>query len=94
MNDTFKDPQETPPKNKSLWIKTRLIPILLLIFIVGIVVSVFLVYKYNPDMIEQLKGYGYLGVFLISVILNASIVLPVGNFVVIAALGATCLLPP
>jgi membrane protein YqaA with SNARE-associated domain len=60
-----------------------------IIFIVGIVVAVFLAYKYNPDMIEDLKGYGYLGSFIISVILNASVVLPVGNFVVIAALGAT-----
>jgi membrane protein YqaA with SNARE-associated domain len=61
----------------------------MLLFIVGIVIGVFLVYKYNPDMIENLKGYGYLGSFIISIILNASVVLPVGNFVVIAALGAT-----
>ena len=89
MNDTDKEPQETPPGCKPSWIKTRLLPILMLIFIVGIVIGVFLAYKYNPGMIENLKGYGYLGAFIISIILNASVVLPVGNFVVIAALGAT-----
>lgn len=89
MNDTDKETQETPPSCKPSWIKTRLLPILMLVFIVGIVIGVFLAYKYNPNMIEDLKGYGYLGSFIISVILNASVVLPVGNFVVIAALGAT-----
>jgi uncharacterized membrane protein YdjX (TVP38/TMEM64 family) len=89
MNDTDKEPQENQLPCKPSWIKTRLLPILMLLFIVGIVVGVFLAYKYNPDMIENLKGYGYLGAFVISVILNASVVLPVGNFVVIAALGAT-----
>ncbi|MFA5761750.1 MAG: VTT domain-containing protein [Dehalococcoidales bacterium] len=89
MNETDKDSQETPPQCKPSWIKTRLLPISMLIFIVAIVVGVFVAYRYNPDMIEDLKGYGYLGSFIISVILNASVVLPVGNFVVIAALGAT-----
>ncbi len=89
MNDTDKEPQETRPQCKPSWVKARLLPILMLVFIIGIVVAVFLAYKYNPDMIEDLKGYGYLGSFIISVILNASVVLPVGNFVVIAALGAT-----
>ncbi|MDD4874153.1 MAG: VTT domain-containing protein [Dehalococcoidales bacterium] len=89
MNDAPENPQEISTKSNASWIKTRLLPVFMLIIVVGIVVGVFLLYKYNPDMIEQLEGYGYLGVFLISIILNASIVLPVGNFVVIAALGAT-----
>ena len=89
MNDTDKKPQKTLLICKHSWIKTRLLPILMLVFIVGIVIGVFLANKYNPDMIEDLKGYGYLGSFIISVILNASVILPVGNFIVIAALGAT-----
>jgi len=89
MDDSSKEQPETPPACKPSWIKTRLLPILTLTFIVGIVVGVFLIYQYNPEMIENLKGYGYLGSFIISVLLNASVILPVGNFVVIAALGAT-----
>jgi membrane protein YqaA with SNARE-associated domain len=89
MDDKSKDLQVFPPKDKSSWVKTRLIPILTLVLIVGIVIGVFVAYKYNPNLIEDLKGYGYLGAFLIIIILNASVILPVGNFVVIAALGAT-----
>ncbi|MFA5629399.1 MAG: VTT domain-containing protein [Dehalococcoidales bacterium] len=89
MNETEKDSQETPAECKPSWVKTRLFPILMLTFIVAIVVGVFLAYKYNPNLIEDLKGYGYLGTFVISVILNASVVLPVGNFAIIAVLGAT-----
>ena len=47
------------------------------------------VYANHPDRIQQLKGYGYLGVFLISIVLNATVILPAGNILVIAALGAT-----
>jgi membrane protein DedA with SNARE-associated domain len=87
MNDTDKESQETRLPCKPSWIKTRLFPILMLLFIVGIVVAAFFANKHG--MIDNLKGYGYLGSFIISIILNASVVLPVGNFVVIAALGAT-----
>lgn len=87
MNDSDKEPQETQLPCKPSWIKTRLLPILMLLFIVGIAVGVFLVNKYNPNWTENLQGYGYLGSFIISVILNASVILPVGNFAVIALLG-------
>ncbi len=89
MKDNPKEPQKQPAKHKNSWVKTRLIPIIMLVLIVGIIIGVFVAYKYNPNLIEDLKGYGYLGTFIISVILNASIVLPVGNFVAMAALGAT-----
>ena len=87
MDDTSKDQQEIPAKCKSSWVKSRLLPILMLVFIVGIVVGAFLAYQHG--MIDKLKGYGYLGTFIISVILNASVILPIGNFAVMAFLGAT-----
>ena len=70
-----------------LWVTTRLIPILLLIMVVCIVGLVFYVYKFRPDLIEELKGLGYLGVFIISVTCNAVIILPVGNIVLMAAMA-------
>jgi len=73
---------------KSSWVKTRLIPVLGLLAIVGIVIGVFLLYKYHPEKIEELQEFGYLGAFLISLTLNATIVLPAGNFLIIATLGA------
>jgi membrane protein YqaA with SNARE-associated domain len=70
------------------WVRNRLLPLLGLLLIIGIVVGVFYFYRSYPERIEELKGYGYLGAFLISLLLNATIVLPAGNFLVLAALGA------
>ncbi|MBI4187342.1 MAG: VTT domain-containing protein [Chloroflexi bacterium] len=66
----------------------RAIAILGLLFVVAITVGVFYFYKTYPDRISDLKAYGYLGAFLISLIFNATIILPAGNFVVVATLGA------
>ena len=73
---------------KGNWLNGKLIPVLVLLFVIAIVVGIFYLYKNYPGKIDELKAYGYSGVFLISLILNASVILPVGNIVVIATLGA------
>jgi membrane protein YqaA with SNARE-associated domain len=73
---------------KGGWVRNRLLPMLGLLLIIGIVVGIFYFYRSYPERIEALEGYGYLGAFLISLILNATIVLPAGNFLVLATLGA------
>lgn len=73
-------------KNERL--KRRLFPVLSLPFVIGIVVGVFYVYTNYPDKIESLKALGYPGAFLISIILNATVLLPVGNIAIIITLGA------
>ena len=75
-------------EKKDSWVKTRLIPLLGLLVVVAIVVGVFYLYRYHPEKVEQLEEFGYLGAFLISLTLNATIVLPAGNFLIIATLGA------
>jgi len=70
------------------WVRNRLLPILGLVLVIGIVVGVFFFYRGYPERVEALEGYGYLGVFFISVLLNATIVLPAGNFLVLATMGA------
>ena len=70
------------------WVRNRLLPIAGLVLIIGIVVGVFFFYRSYPERIEALEGYGYLGAFIISVLLNATIVLPAGNFLVLATMGA------
>ncbi len=69
-------------------LEKRLIPVLTLLLAVAIVVGVFYFYRNYPDRVSELKTYGYSGIFLISLILNATIILPVGNIIVIATLGA------
>jgi membrane protein YqaA with SNARE-associated domain len=70
------------------WVQRRLLPILSIVMVVSIVAAVLYVYRTNPDLIGRLEEYGYLGAFLISMLLNATVVLPAGNFLVLAALGA------
>jgi len=73
---------------KGHWFKRNLIPILTLLLVIGISVGIFLFYRSSPERLETLEGYGYLGAFLISLTFNATVILPAGNVLVMAALGA------
>ena len=75
------------------WIRKRLVPLASLLAALAIVITVGYIYLRNPHFFDNLKAYGYLGVFIISVILNATIIIPVSNMTVIMALGATMPLP-
>lgn len=87
-------PEESPPaavptSANGSWVQRRLLPVLSITFVVAVVAGVLIIYNTNPDLVGQLKEYGYLGAFIISALLNATVVLPAGNFLVLAALGAT-----
>ncbi len=86
---TCQQPGVTGPQSIRVWLSRRLIPILSLLFIVALVVGIFILNRDYPHLIEGLQRYGYLGAFLISIALNATLVLPAGNFLILAALGAT-----
>ena len=75
------------------WLRKRLIPLSGLIIAIAIIVGVVYIYWQNPHIFRELQGYGYLGAFVISVILNATIIIPVSNMAIIMALGATLPLP-
>ena len=64
------------------------IPIAFALGIIGLVAGIFYFYRNYPERVATLKDYGYLGAFLISLTLNATVVLPAGNFLMLAALGA------
>ena len=69
-------------------VKKIVIPLLTLLLVVGITVGIFYFYRQYPGRIEELEAYGYLGAFLISLTLNATVILPAGNFLIISAFGA------
>jgi membrane protein YqaA with SNARE-associated domain len=71
------------------WLKKRFIPLAGLLVAIVIIVGVVYVYRQDPEIFQKLQGYGYLGAFGISVILNATVIVPVSNMTVIIALGAT-----
>ncbi len=70
-------------------LRNRIIPLLALLLVIAIMVGIYYFYRNYPDRVAQLKDYGYLGAFLISLILNATVILPAGNILVLAVLGAT-----
>ncbi len=69
-------------------LRGKLIPLLGLLFVIAITVGIFYFYQQYPNKVDELKGYGYLGAFLISLTLNATVILPTGNVVILSALAA------
>ncbi len=58
------------------WLKGRLIPILTIILVITITIGAYFVYGRHPERLIELKNYVYWGAFLISLIGNATIILP------------------
>ncbi len=75
------------------WLRKRIIPLAGLILVIAIMAGVLYFNMRCPERIEELKNYGYLGAFIISIVFNATIILPAGNMLIQMALGATVLSP-
>ena len=85
-----------PPNNdkpagieKRRWLKARVIPLLVLLLVIAITVGIFILTQRYPEKVEQFESYGYLGIFLVSLISNATVILPVPGILVIAPLVVT-----
>ena len=68
-------------------LKRKFIPLLTLLLVIAITVGLLYFYKNYPARVDELKDYGYWGAFLISLIFNATVILPVPS-IPIFALGA------
>jgi uncharacterized membrane protein YdjX (TVP38/TMEM64 family) len=75
------------------WPRRHLAPILSLVLVAGIITAIFIIYFTRPDVLDDLEGYGYLGAFVVSIVLNGTVLLPVGNMPLMASLGATLPVP-
>lgn len=65
-------------------LKTKLIPIAIFTIIIALTVSLF-IYR---DLVSHLENLGYLGAFIIGIIANATIILPMPGLLLIFAMGA------
>jgi membrane protein YqaA with SNARE-associated domain len=85
MNET----NEKKPGKKGViaWLRKRIVPLAGLLVTIAIVAGIGYLYLKNRDIFENLQAYGYLGAFIISVVLNATIILPVSNMTVMMAIG-------
>jgi len=76
-----------PHRRFVAWVKKSSIPLVGLLGALAIFVTVGWLYLRYPEFFESLKGYGYLGVFVISLILNATVIIPVSAMAIISSLG-------
>jgi len=86
---SFFTPRTLGGMRRLIWFKRRVLPALGLLVAIAIMVGIFYLYWQNPYIFRELRAYGYLGAFIISVILNATIILPVSNMAIMMTLGAT-----
>jgi len=76
------------------WLKKNLIPLLTLLLVIGITVGIFYFYQHYTIRVDELEAYLYLAPFLISLTFNATVILPAGSILTIAAFGALPTLSP
>lgn len=67
-------------------VRKIIIPLLTLLLVIAITVVLFY-YGRKPEVVAELKGYGYLGAFLISLIGNGTILLPGIVLPILSGLG-------
>jgi membrane protein YqaA with SNARE-associated domain len=84
VSNSFSNKMKTEV-GRGRWFKDKIIPPLVIIFVIAITVILFL-YR---ERVSELGNYGYLGAFLVSMIGNATIILPTPSFLVLIALGAS-----
>jgi uncharacterized membrane protein YdjX (TVP38/TMEM64 family) len=75
---------DRPAERKRDRLRNKVIPLLLLLLVIAITVGIFL-YR---EQIAELKEYAYLGAFLISLLGNATVILPVPVPLILAELAA------
>ena len=66
-------------------VKRIIVSLLILLVVIAISVVIFI----SRDKVVELKGFGYAGAFLVSLVSNATIVLPAPGILIIMALGAS-----
>jgi membrane protein YqaA with SNARE-associated domain len=69
------------------WFKKHYLALLGLLLTLGIIAAVSVVYFKNPNIFEELKGYGYAGVFVASVFMNATLIIPVSFMAILMAMA-------
>lgn len=68
-------------------LRRTLFPVLIFVFVIAVIVSLQLVYGRHPERLIELKNYVYWGAFLISLVGNATIILPGAVLLILANMG-------
>ena len=76
--------QRNNKADKGFWSRERYLQILALLFVLALCTILLL----HREKVAELGAFGYLGVFLISLITCSTIVVPVPGWIIVATLGA------
>ncbi len=68
-------------------LRKNFIPLLTLLLVIAITVGIYLVFGRHPERLAELKNYAYWGAFLISLIGNATVILPGAVLPILSAIG-------
>lgn len=69
--------------------KKRAVSFLTILSVVALSVGLFVFTQLYPEKVQELAGFGYFGVFVISLVSSATVILPVPGLLVILSLVAT-----
>ena len=69
------------------WLKRILLPAITITIVIAITIGLQLVYGRHPERLLELQNYVYLGAFLISLIGNATVILPGAVLVILTNIG-------
>jgi membrane protein YqaA with SNARE-associated domain len=75
------------------WLRRHWLQIAGLLIVLAITITIFLLYLRDPERFKELEAYGYLGAFVVSIIFNATLILPAGNMLVLMTLASTLPVP-
>ena len=87
MSSLTDNNKQTGVEKKAV-LKPKILFVLTLLLVVAVSVGLFF-YGRDPERLAGLKNYGYLGAFLVSLVSNASVFLPVPGIIVLFMLGTT-----
>jgi len=81
---------DRPARRRLLgWLGRHWLQLAGLIFVLALMAVILYCYRNYQERFDELAAYGYLGAFVISIIFNATLILPAGNMAVIITLAAT-----
>ncbi len=76
-------------RTKWEWLRGKLIPLFILLLAIAITVALFVFAQRYPEKVKELENLGYVGVFLVSLIMNATVILPVPGILVLFPIAVT-----
>jgi membrane protein YqaA with SNARE-associated domain len=76
------EPGDKTGVKKGGWLRQRLVPILTILLVIVISVALFVITQRYPEIVDRFESYGYVGVFFISLVSNATVILPVPGILV------------